>query len=83
MMTDSLTGKMGPTPILPVRRAVIIDTMIYLDGDGHGDGDGTCKQPLTDRILKLVIYPIPLVRWIHLISVPLRENSIVQPPISI
>ena len=40
MVMARLTGKMGSTPILPVRRAATIDTMIKLEGDGVG----TCKQ---------------------------------------
>ena len=25
-----------------------IGVMLYFDGDGHGDGDGTCKQAFSD-----------------------------------
>ena len=46
-----LTGRMSVEPILPVRRAVIISTMINFDGDGdwHGDGGGTCKHALKEK----------------------------------
>ena len=39
-------GRMGSTPILPVRQAITISTMIKLDGDGDGNGNGvgTCKH---------------------------------------
>ena len=45
---DHLTGRMGSVPILSVKQSVSIGTMINFDGDedGHGDGDGTCKQTL-------------------------------------
>ena len=48
MVTVHLMGRMGTEPILSVKRSVSIDTMINFDGDeeGHGDGDGTCKQAL-------------------------------------
>ena len=35
-MTVRLTGKMGVEPILPIRRAITISTMIKIDGDGDG-----------------------------------------------
>ena len=49
MVTDSLTGKMGLPPILPIKRPITIGTMINLDGDCDDDGDGVgpCKQTLT------------------------------------
>ena len=37
METDRLTDRMGSVPI---------GTMLYFDGDGHGDG--MCKQAFTD-----------------------------------
>ena len=40
MVTVRLTAKMGVEPILPIRRAVTISTMIKFDGDGVG----TCKH---------------------------------------
>ena len=48
MVMDHLTDRLGSEPILSVKRTVTIDTMIQFDGDidGHGDGDGTCKQAL-------------------------------------
>ena len=51
MVTDSLTGKMGIRPILPVRLSVTIATMLNFDGhcDGDGDGVGMCKQALTQH----------------------------------
>ena len=39
---DRLMDRMGSVPILPVKRTITIDTMLYFDGDGHGDS--TCKQ---------------------------------------
>ena len=41
-----LTDRMGTEPILSVKRSVSIDTIVNFDGggDGHRDGDGTCKQ---------------------------------------
>ena len=40
--------RMGSVPILPVKWTVTIGTMLNFDGDGdgHRDGDGTCKQTL-------------------------------------
>ena len=39
---------MGVEPILPLRQPVTIGTIIKVDGDGvgHGDGVGMCKQAL-------------------------------------
>ena len=41
-----LTDRMGTEPFLSVKRSVSIDTIVNFDGggDGHRDGDGTCKQ---------------------------------------
>ena len=41
---------MGVQPILSIKASVTIDTMLYFDGDfdGHGDGDVTYKQSLTN-----------------------------------
>ena len=52
MVTDSLTGKMGVRPILPVRLSVTIATMLNFDGhcDGDGDGVGMCKQAFRVRL---------------------------------
>ena len=52
---DDLMGRMGDVPILSVKWSVSIGTMINFDGDrdGHGDGDGTCKQAFTARIRSL------------------------------
>ena len=49
MVTDRLTDRLGLEPTLSVKRSITIDTMIQFDRDidGHGDGDGTCKQALT------------------------------------
>ena len=35
-------------PIVSVKRAISIDTMVNFDGDGdgHGNSDGTCKQAI-------------------------------------
>ena len=43
-----LTGRMGSTSILPIRQTVTISTIVKLDGDsdGHGDGVVTCKLTL-------------------------------------
>ena len=38
--------RLGSEPILSVKQSVSIDTMLNFDGDR--DGDGTCKQTLTD-----------------------------------
>ena len=48
MVTVCLTGRMGTQPILSAKWSVSIDTMINfdVDGDGHGQGDGTCKQAI-------------------------------------
>ena len=51
MMTARLTGRMGVEPILPVRQTVTIGTIVKLDGDGHGDGIGTCKHTLNVNII--------------------------------
>ena len=42
--------RMGSVAILSVKQSVSIDTMINfdVDGDGHGDRDGTCKQALNN-----------------------------------
>ena len=40
----------GLEPILPVKQSVAIGTMINLEGDGHGDGVGRCKQSLAFQI---------------------------------
>ena len=47
-VTGRLTGRMGSTPILPIRQPVTIGTMIKLDGNrvGNGDGVGMCKRGL-------------------------------------
>ena len=52
-MTDRLTVRIGSVPILSVKRSVSIDTMLNFDGDGdgHRDGDGTCKQALNSTVL--------------------------------
>ena len=52
MVTVRLKDRMGVEPILPVRRAVIISTMINFDSDsdGHGDGIGTCKHAFRTRL---------------------------------
>ena len=46
-------GRMGFTPILPVRWPIIFGTIIKFNGDGNGveDGVGMCKQAL---IMKMV-----------------------------
>ena len=51
MVTVRLMGRMGTEPILSIKQSVSIDTMINFDGDrdGHGYGDGTCKQALRQR----------------------------------
>ena len=36
-MTDSLMGRMGVEPILPVKLPIIIESMLNFDGDEHGD----------------------------------------------
>ena len=43
-----LMDRMGTEPNLSIKRSISIDTMINFDSDrdGHGDGDGTCKQAL-------------------------------------
>ena len=48
MMTAHLTGRMGSTPILPIRRTVTIGIIVKLDGegDGHSNGVSTCKHTL-------------------------------------
>ena len=45
---------MGSVPILSVKRSVSIGTMINFDG--HGGGDGTCKQALTTGIREFLLY---------------------------
>ena len=47
-LTVRLNGKTDVEPILPVRWAVIISTMMNFggDGDGHSDGVCTCKHTL-------------------------------------
>ena len=44
----TLTDRMGSKPNLSVKQSVAIGTMINFDGDGdgHWDGDDTCKRPL-------------------------------------
>ena len=42
--TDHLMAGMGSVTNLPVKQSVSIDTMLNFEGDGHGQGDGTCKQ---------------------------------------
>ena len=51
MVTVRLMGRMDTEPILFIKPSVSIDTMINFDGDGDGhvDGDGTCKQALRQR----------------------------------
>ena len=51
METDRLTDRLGSECILSVKRTITIHTMLNFDGDfdGHGHGDGMCKQTL--RIL--------------------------------
>ena len=41
-LTDRMGSVLGSVPILPVKRTVTIDVMLYFDGDGqgHGEGDG-------------------------------------------
>ena len=43
ILTDNLTRRMGVEPILPIRRPVIIGTIIKLDGNSVG----MCKQTFT------------------------------------
>ena len=40
--------RMGVQSILPMKVSITIGTMLnfYDEFDGHGDGDGTCKQTL-------------------------------------
>ena len=51
MVTGGLAGRMGLSPILPVKLSVTIDMMLnfdrHCDGDGDADGVGTCKQYFT------------------------------------
>ena len=49
MEMDHLTDRMDSVPILSVKWTVSTGTMINFDGDGdgHRDGDGTCKQALS------------------------------------
>ena len=51
-MMGRLTDRMGSEPILSVKRSLSIGTMLNFDSDcdGHGDGDGTCKQALINRM---------------------------------
>ena len=46
MVMVHLMGRIDTEPILSVKRSVSIDAMINfdVDGDGHRDGDGTCKR---------------------------------------
>ena len=55
MVTDCLTDRLGSEPILSIKWSVSIGTMLNFDGDcdGHGEGDGTCKQALKDITLIL------------------------------
>ena len=48
MMTGTLIDRMGSRPILPIKVSITIGTMLNVDSDfdGHGDGDATCKQTL-------------------------------------
>ena len=55
MVMVRLTGKMGVEPILPIRRAITISTMIKLDGDWHGEGVGTCKHTLRKTLLCVIL----------------------------
>ena len=50
-VTVCLTIRMGPEPILSLKRSVSNDTVIDFngDGDGHLDGDCTCKQVLRGK----------------------------------
>ena len=48
----TLTDRLGSEPNLSVKQSVTIGTMTNLDGDfdGHGHGDGTCKQALINIV---------------------------------
>ena len=54
MVMDSLTGRMGDRPILPVKLPITISTMLNFDGNCYGDRDGVwmCKQTLSDLCLR-------------------------------
>ena len=60
---DRLTERMGSVPNLTITWSVSIGTMLNFDGDGdgHSNGDGTCKQALTQHIkyghLTMVFFP--------------------------
>ena len=48
IVTVHLTVRMGSETILSIKRSISADTMVNfdVDGDGHLDGEGTCKQAL-------------------------------------
>ena len=47
---------MAGQPIFPTKVSITIDTMLNIDGDidGHGDGDIRCKQTLNSQVLFIV-----------------------------
>ena len=46
MVINPFKERMRPVPNLPVKWSISIGTILNFDGDGHDDGDGTCKQAL-------------------------------------
>ena len=44
MVPDRLMERMGSEPNLSVRQPVTIGTMLKLNGDENGNGNGMCKQ---------------------------------------
>ena len=54
--------RMGSMPIPSIKWSVSIDTMINFDGDGdgHRDGDDTCKHALTMGILPIYFASLSL-----------------------
>ena len=66
---DRLTGRMGSVPILSVKRSVSIGTMANFDG--HGGGDGTCKQALRVRLQQAEVGVAMLPNPPHAVCFPL------------
>ena len=52
-LMDTLTDRMGVQPIFPTKVSITIDTMLNIDSDidGYGDGDISCKQTFTSQVL--------------------------------
>ena len=49
IIVSTVTDRIGSAPFIPIKRSIIINTKINLDGDANGYSVGTCKHTLSDE----------------------------------